>query len=161
LICFHRLFGRDLVIYDAPQHFNESERVFREVDFSSEERDTRPVLLCVGDQLESVVGRAGAATKDADDQLRIVADQFGERLRAIVSNLEEKGPAAFGYACEGTYDVIVNKGRDICFGNARFNVGIENFEKISEPLSLRLQPKLVELAQRIVLGIEVIGERDE
>ena len=87
MIGLYRFFGCDLVIHDPAKHFDESEWMLGEIDLSPEQRNARTILLRVRDQLEGVIRCASASAEDADDQLGIVARQFIERFRTVVSNL--------------------------------------------------------------------------
>ncbi len=93
VVGLYRFLSWDFAVCDPAKHFDEGERMLGEIDLSAEQRDARAVLLRVGDQLEGVVGGAGAAAEDADDQLRIVTDQLAQRLRTVVSDFQEDGPA--------------------------------------------------------------------
>src|ERR1700690_4482018 len=52
------------------------------VNLAAEQRDARAVFLCIVDQAESVIGRAGAAAKNTDD------DVWVEDLKEIAELLQ-------------------------------------------------------------------------
>src|SRR5262249_53457882 len=83
------LFGRDHAIDDQPQELDESELVFGVVDLAAVERDAGAIFLRFADQLERVVGRAGAAAENADYQVRVVADQLFHGLGPVIDHLQE------------------------------------------------------------------------
>src|SRR5262249_24286630 len=71
-----RLLRVDLAVGDESQTADERKLVLGVVDFAAEEGDTSDVLLGFGKQLERVVRGPGRTTQDADDQMRIVMNQF-------------------------------------------------------------------------------------
>jgi hypothetical protein len=54
--------------------------------------------------------------------------------------------------------VVVDKGRNLCFGNAGIDVGIKYFEEIAKALPLGLESKLLKLAERLMFLVKVVGE---
>ena len=87
MIGFDGFLGGNLAIDDMPQHLDEGKGIFRKINFPSEEGYARTIRLCVRNQLEGVVGCAGAPSENPDDQLWIVTGQLGEGLRTIIGNL--------------------------------------------------------------------------
>ena len=67
VVGLHCLLRRDLLIDDAPQHLDECEGMFGEIDFASEQRYASAVDLRIPNQLESIIRRPRAAAKNADD----------------------------------------------------------------------------------------------
>ena len=134
------------MIHDPAKHFNEGERVLGEIDLAAKQRDARAILLGVAEQLEGVVGGAGAAAENADDQLRIVTGEFGELFRPVVSHLEKHRPPACRTPARERTTWSLTKagisGSDL--PGATF--GIEHFEEIAKAFSLGLDPKRAKFA---------------
>ena len=83
--------------------------MFGVVDFAAKESHARAVFLGVVDQFEGVVGRAGAAAEDADDEVRIVLRQLLHRFRPVINNLQKDRAAGLRHACQRAKNVVVDK----------------------------------------------------
>src|SRR5262245_26675391 len=75
VISADRLLGTDLAVGDESQEVDECELILGVVDLAAEQGDASAVLFRLAEQLEGIVGRAGRSTEDADDEVRVVADQ--------------------------------------------------------------------------------------
>src|SRR5207237_677478 len=93
VIRLDRLLRADFPVGDEPEKLNEGELVFGIVDLAAEERHTRAVFPRLAKKLKRVIGRARAAAQDADDEMRIVVNEFLHRLGAVIHHLEKQRPA--------------------------------------------------------------------
>jgi len=87
---------RDLILHDSTTHFNKSQRVFGEVNFSSVKRDAGSVFAHVVDELERVHRCACTAAENAHDEVGIVRNEFFQRAWAVAGNLKENRAPFFG-----------------------------------------------------------------
>jgi hypothetical protein len=56
--------------------------------------------------------------------------------------------------------VVVDERGDLRVGDARFYIGIEDFQKVAKTFALSLDPKLLKFPQGVVLFVKVVGESD-
>lgn len=160
MVGFHRLDGIDHAVGDAAEVLDERERVLGEVDLASEQGDARAVFLRVVDELEGVERGARAAPENADDDIGIIGNEFLERAGAVVGDFEKERTSGAGHAGEGAHDVVVKKGGDGAVGNGGIDVGVEDFEEVAEVLQLGLVAEGVEVFERVVVPVDVVGESD-
>ena len=86
-------FGRNALLGNEAQHFDECQLMLCVVDFASEQRNASAIFLGIMDQLESVISGASATAENAHHQIRIVLRQFLHRARAVINNFQEHWPA--------------------------------------------------------------------
>ena len=143
----HGFLGADLAVGDQTQEADKSELIFRIVDLAAKQGDAGAVLLRLAQQFEGVVGRAGRAAEDADDEMRIVVNQLLHRLRAVVDHLQEQRPALARDAAERADDGVVDEAGQLARLDRLRPVGVEHFEEVAEALALGLQAELLVLLQ--------------
>ena len=89
-----RFDGSNVAIGNAPEEFDEEQRLLREIDFPPKKRRARPVFLRIVEELECVQGRAGAAAHDAHDDARIPRDEFLDAAGPSQGSLRNSGRPA-------------------------------------------------------------------
>ena len=88
------------------------------------------------DEFETVARRPRPAAEHADDQARIERGQFVERLRSIVSDLEEPGPLGLGEAGQAANDGVVDEGRNQFRLETASTFGLKTSRKYEKPLAM-------------------------
>src|SRR5579875_488650 len=126
---------------------DKSELIFRIIDFAAKESNAGAVFLGFAQELEGIVGSAGRAAEDTDDQVRIVVDQLLHRLGAVINHLQEERPALAGDAAKRTDDGIVDEAGQLAGLHRLRLVRIEHFEKMTESLTFGFQAKLLVFLQ--------------
>src|SRR6266436_2356794 len=106
--------------------------MFSVVDFASEEGHPSAVLLCIVNELESVISRARASPKDAHDQVRIILSQFLHPAWPVINNLQKQRPPRLRHPGQTADDVIIDKLSDFLCRNTAADIRVENLEKVSE-----------------------------
>ena len=160
MIRLHRLGRLDHPFDDQPQELHKRELILGVVDLSTEKRDPRPIFLGVMQELESVESRPRRAAKNADDHVRVEADEFFHRPRAVVNDLEKVGPPRGSDAREHSRDHIIEIfGQNIRRHNVG-HVGVEHFEEVAKAFSLGLLAKPVKMFERRDVVLQVVVERD-
>src|SRR6266702_388885 len=134
----HRLLRGDLAVGDPAQEANEGELVFGVVDLAAKQGHTRAVLFRLAEQFEGVIGRARGTAEDADDEMRVVADQLFHGTGAVVNHLEKQRPALGRDAAQSAYDRVVDELWQFACLDGLGAVRIENLEEMAEVLALRL-----------------------
>ena len=145
---------------DPPQELDERQLALGVVDFAAEQGCPSAVLLRFGDQLERVVGRAGAAAQDADDQVRIVGDQLLHRPRAVVDDLQKDRPPGYRDAGQSAGDGIVDELRRGFRRQPLRSIGVEDFQKVAKALALGLFAESAIVLERDQIVVQAVVERD-
>lgn len=131
-----------------------------EIDFASEEGDAGAVFLGFGDELEGVVGGAGTAAEDADDEVGIEGGEFFHGFGAVVDDFEEKGASFAGDPGEGADDVVVDEAGEFVLGDAGVDIGIEDLEEVAEVFAFGLLAEFLEGGEGAVVALDAVGEGD-
>ncbi len=117
-----------------------------------------PYFWASCEHLEGVERGSGRASEDADDEVRVVANQLLHRLRSVIDDLEERRPAARGDPREHPGDHVVEVGGQDRRVNRAWDVGVEDFEEVAELLPLGLLAELVEPLERGEIEGQVVVE---
>ena len=134
--------------------------MFRVVDLAAKERDARAVFLGIVDKFEGVVGGAGAAAEDTDDEVGIVLSEFLHRARAVIDDFQKKRAAGFRDAGEAAEDVVVDEFAKLFRRDTAADVRIEDFEEVAEILPLRFFAEFFEGEEGFAVLLEIVDERD-
>ena len=158
---FDAFFGGDFTVGDVAEGIDKRARIFRAFDPAAEEGDTCAALLCVGNQLIRIVGRAGYAAKDSDNEVCVVGDEGLHEFGSVICDFQEFRSGGARYAGKHSGDLIDDEvayalRRDATVGN----IGVEDFKKIAEVVLNGFDPELLELFERIPVGVQVVVEGD-
>ena len=110
------------------------------------------------DKLKRVAIGTGATAKYTDDELRIVGNELFQCLRTVERILEKLRALVFQNAGKAAHQVVVDELADRLRRNARFNVGVEHFQKVLDAVGRSVFPEDAEGFQRAQVGLDVVDE---
>src|SRR5580704_18966999 len=139
----NRLDRRDFAIDDEPQKLDERQLALGLVNLATKEGRAAAVFANVVNQLERVERGAGRPAQHADDQVRIVVDEFFECPRAVVNHLEKQGPTVSGDAGQSAGNYVIDKCGHLLGRQALRRIGVKDLEKVAKVVTLGLFAKLL------------------
>lgn len=160
MIRLHRLARLRRTLHNPPQQLNKRQRMLRQIDLPPEQRHPRPVLLRIINQLKRIQRRPRTPPPESPQSTADHTTPIPPAVPARCMESSKHRPPRLRHPRQRPDNMIIQKRRHLLVRQPRIHIRVEQLQKITEPLLLRLNPEILKRHQRLMIILQIVRERN-